>query len=490
MRKYAIICVLITAFVNLYFSSCKDSNDDESSTASSNSSNDSINQWIYENMDTYYLWADKLPSSPDYTLSPDAFFESLLYTSEDRFSWIQDDYEDLLNTLNGVESQEIGFEYMFWGKSSTDSVYIEVLYPKKGTDATSKGIVRGDFITSVNGKAITLSNYSTILSGSSSYTFTVAKNLGGWKLSTPYTVEVTPSSDYSEDPVYLSKTISTNSGKVGYLAYNFFANDDGDNTYSYSKELVDSLNKFVSDGISNIVLDLRYNSGGAITSAQILASSLVKSRSTSNVFVQYTYNSFLTNYFQKYYGSSYFYDYFINKFTPSGTSSVSLPNLGDQLTNIYILTGEYTASASELIINGLKPYMNITLIGDTTYGKNVGSISIYEEGSTTNTWGMQPIVTKLYNSAGESNYTDGFAPDYYADDYYGDDGYPRILKSLGDESKNLLSIALEYINGTLKSTTQTKSKAYKQTIGKVIMGKARKYDLHVDNKAIYRNLSN
>ncbi len=479
---FSIIIILFTAFLI----SCKDNEDD-----TNNSSNEAINKWIYDNMKQYYLWTDQMGSSPDYSLAPANFFKSILYSKEDRFSWIQDNYEDLMNELNGVENQEIGFQYMFW-QDSSGRIYIEVLYPKKGTDATSKGILRGDFITSVNGQEITTSNYTTILSGSSSYTFNVCKNLGNWKFGTPTRITVTPNSNYSEDPVYLAKTINTNTGNTGYLAYNFFANDNGDNTYLYSKEIVNAFNKFIDDGINNLILDLRYNSGGSLSSALILASALVKSRSTSNVFAAYTYNSELTAYLQKQYGasSSYFKDNFIDNFSLKDDTKISIPKLGDKLDRIYILTGEYTASASELIINGLKPFVDITLIGDTTYGKNVGSISIYEEGSKSNKWGMQPIITKIWNSKGESDYTKGFAPDYLTDDYYDSSGYPRILKPFGDSDEHLLSIALGYINGIITKSSVTRSAtAFTPKSTKLgIYDRSRKFDMLIDNKYLSPNL--
>lgn len=481
-QLFSILLILVTAF----FISCKDNEDD-----TNNSSNETINKWIYDNMEQYYLWNNQLRTNPDYSLTPGNFFKSILYTKEDRFSWIQDNYEDLINGLNGVESQEIGFDYMFWQSSSAGRIYIEVLYPKKGTDATAKGLLRGDLITSVNGQEITTSNYTTILSGSSSYTFNVCKNLGNWKLSAPTTITVVPSSNYSEDPVYLAKTIKTNNGNAGYFVYNFFANDKGDESYLYSKEMTNVFNKFIDDGVSNLILDLRYNSGGAASSALILASALVKSRTTSNVFAAYTYNSGLTAYLQKEYGasSSYFRDNFIDNFTAKDNVSVSIPKLGDKLNHIYILTGKYTASASELIINGLKPYMNITLIGDTTYGKNVGSISIYDEGSKTNKWGIQPIITKIYNSKGQSDYSTGFVPDYYADDYYDETGNARIHKSLGDESENLLAIALKYINGEITSSNkQTKSRILNQAKVKQIDRGNRTFDMQIDNKHLSLNL--
>lgn len=480
-KLLSIVAILFTAF----FLSCKDNEDD-----TNNYSNEKVNQWIYGNMKQYYLWNDKLRTSPDYSLTPGNFFKSILYTKEDRFSWIQDNYEELLNSLNGVASQEIGFEYMFWGSPTDNRVYIEVLYPKTGTDATQKGIVRGDFITSVNGQAITTSNYQTILKGSTSYTFNVCKNLGSWKFGTPTTITVNPSINYTEDPIYLAKTIKTDNGYAGYLGYNFFANDNGDDTHLYNKEMVSAFNKFIDDGITNLVLDLRYNSGGSVYSALVLASALVKSRSTAEVFAAYTYNSELTAYLQKEYGpsSSYFKENFIDDFSGKDNKKISIPKLGDKLNHIYILTGEYTASASELIINGLKPFVNITLIGDTTYGKNVGSISLYEEGSKTNKWGMQPIITKIWNSKGESDYTKGFAPNYLTDDYYDQSGYPRILKPLGDTDEHLLSIALGHINGIITKSSARSAAAFTPKASKLgIYRSARRFDMLVDTKRLPYN---
>ncbi|OJU35919.1 MAG: hypothetical protein BGN96_04685 [Bacteroidales bacterium 45-6] len=492
MKKTNIWGIFVALFI-LCLTACHDNNDnnnDNPDSGNTSNSNKEIDQWIYDNMKTYYLWTDQITANPDYKSTPATFFNSLLYKKEDRFSWIQENYVDLLNSLNGVEAQEIGFEYTFWWKSAKmDSLVIEVLYPRKGTDAYSKGIERGDFITSVNGQAITGTNYKTILSGSSSYKFTVSKNLGNFKLSSPATITVSPSSKYAENPVYLYKTIATSGGNTGYLAYNFFANDPGDSTETYNKDLVNALNEFYNNNVSNLVLDLRYNSGGAISAAQILASGLVKSRTSSLLFAKNQYNTAVTNYLVGQYGSDVLNDYFLNSFTPEKPKSapkVQIPNLGDKLNHIYILTGKYTASASELIINGLKPYMNITLIGDTTYGKNVGSISIYDETSKTNKWGMQPIITKIYNSEGKSDYTNGFAPDYLADDYYDPSGYARVLKPLGDTGEYMLSIALGYINGTITKSSATRSTttSIRKAAKLDIQTGNRKFDMFIGNKRL------
>lgn len=490
MKKTHILCIF-AALITFWISSCK-SDDDNNGGAS----NQEINSWIYENMKTYYLWTDYITSKPNYASNPETFFESLLYTKEDRFSWIQENYTDLLNTLNGVTSKEIGFEYTLWWKSNRqDSLIIEVSYPKNGTDAKAKGIERGDFITSVNGKAITKSNYKTIFSdNSSSYQLLVSKNLGAGKLSTPSTITVTPIAGYAENPVYLYKTISTTAGNVGYLAYHFFADDSGDSTRRYDKELVAALSDFNNQNINNLVLDLRYNSGGAISSAVILASALVKSRTEDLLFARNEYNKEITTFLTQKYGANSLNDYFINNFTPeypANSAAISIPNLGDKLNHIYILTGRYTASASELIINGLKPYMNITLIGDSTYGKNVGSISIYDETSKTNKWGMQPIITKIYNSKNQSDYANGFAPDYAADDNYdSSNGYVRVHKPLGDENEYLLSIALNLIQGSMLRSRIDNSAFTKRVMKPNFNPEGRSFDMYINNKHLLKKRLN
>jgi len=108
---------------------------------------------------------------------------------------------------------------------------------------------------------------------------------------------------------------------------------------------------------------------------------------------------------------------------------------------VYILTGSRSASASELLINGLRPYMDVFLIGNKTVGKNVGSISLYEENDAKNTWGMQPIVTKSFNSLDQSDYDNGFNPQIL------DADNSLFLYPLGDPRERLLNRALKEITG-------------------------------------------
>lgn len=418
-----------------------------------------VNEWIYEMMDIYYLWNDVLPKSPDYAVNPSNFFESLLNkydentnTKGDRFSWIQEDFVELMNSLKGVSSYDIGFEYQpFLVEEGSTQVVFEILYTKKGTDASTKGIKRGMVVTAVDGVNITTNNWRGVFSGPSPKVLTIS-NADDESQS----VTIQMAKDFAENPIYMDRVYNDIGGKkVGYLVYNFFAPDKNDGSYSYDKQLMTSLAKMQS--ATELVLDLRYNSGGAASSAVALASALVKNRSTDNVLTINEYNSFLHQAYKKLYkADDYNVDYFIDKindYTYNDDGDVinvelisDVPALN--IEHLYVLVSDRTASASELIINGLMPYMDVTLIGTTTVGKNVGSFTLYEKNDSKNKWGMQPITFKYYNKDMEADFYTGFTPDVEINEFR------YQLVELGNEDETLLSKAFELI-----SRMESKSKS-------------------------------
>ena len=452
----------------VFVSDANTSGDAVISTPDVISNNKYVNGWIYDNMSIYYFWNENLSKNPDYSLNPASFFNSILYKYNattnpegDRFSWIQEDYVELLNDLSGVSSDEIGFEYIFaWADQAKTHYYALVLYPKQGTDAEAKGIDRGRFITKIDGQNITPQNYETLFGG----TGTKKLSMADWSYnpaeSTYYLqdsgdVTIQMHSNYAENPVYKDSVYSINNKKIGYLVYNFFARDRGDDSYDYDKLLMSRLDALKAQGANEMVLDLRYNSGGAVSSAIALASALVKNRSTSNVLTISQYNSIVHNSLLKEYGANYNKDYFISQIDTAKTDDegnviewvkvTDVPSLN--LPRLFILTSGWTASASEFVINGLRPYMDVILIGETTYGKNVGSISIYEENDPKNKWGMQPIVVKYFNSKGESDFTAGFTPNYEIDEFA-----DLFLYDFGNTNDPLLGKAISLITGQTLST--------------------------------------
>ncbi len=435
-----------------------------------------VNEWIYKNMNIYYLWNNKIPKSPNYSLNPKDFFGSLLNSYNqstnpegDRFSWIQESYVDLLNSLGGVTSDEIGFDFTLIPVDEAETHYYAlVLYTKLGTDALAKGIKRGRFITKINGQNITAQNYKSLFSGTGTKTLSMAdwvynSSDNKYHLTISDDVTISMHKNFAENPIYLDSVYTINDKKIGYLVYNFFARDKGDKSYTYDKQLINTLERIQSKGATEMVLDLRYNGGGAVSSAIALASALVKNRSTSNVFGVSQYNALVDSELKKEYGADYNKDYFVDKIQTSETQSISVPSLN--FSRLHVLVGRGSASASELVINGLKPYMDVVLIGRKTYGKNVGSISLYEKNDPKNKWGMQPIIVKYYNSAGQSEYTSGFAPNFEVNEFEN-----LFFYQFGDTDDPLLNKAIANITGTTRSTnltepiTETRSMAIENRI--------------------------
>jgi C-terminal processing protease CtpA/Prc len=187
--------------------------------------------------------------------------------------------------------------------------------------------------------------------------------------------------------------------------------------------------KFKAESINHLIVDFRYNGGGFVSSAVNLASLIAPGVTQNDIFSKTKYNSFLSG-----------FDDFQNVQTPFRTKA---QNLGNILSGnrVYILTSSRTASASELIINGLRPYMDVFLIGDVTTGKNVGSIPFEDEENPQNTYGILPIVTQSANSQDESDYTNGFTPNISAREV------EERLRPFGDINEQLLRTAISEITG-------------------------------------------
>lgn len=407
--------------------------------------NIAVNKWIKENMDYFYLWNSTIPNNVDQSKKPDEYFKALL-NSQDRFSWIQPNYLELLNSLGGI-SKEAGYELVFYRtEAGSSNLIAQIVYIKPESPASFTALKRGDVITKINNTAISLDNYRSLIAQlgenhTLSYRPLSIKDgiFGAEAVINLTTVE------FAENPNFLSKVIAVNDRKVGYYLYNFFAPGNGN---KYDMQMESIFAGFKAQGITDLVLDLRYNSGGAVSSALNLASHIAKGITSSSVFSYSKYNDKVEADIIKdpQYGPSYLVTNFL----------VKDANVGGQLTanRVYILTGSRTASASELIINGLKPYMNVFLIGATTVGKNVGSITIYEKDNPKNTWGMQPIIFKLLNKDKQADYSSGFTPDIINPDN------SLLIYPLGDEKEALLSQALSHIAGISARVGSAPQKQY------------------------------
>ncbi|MBL3655275.1 S41 family peptidase [Fulvivirga sediminis] len=405
-------------------------NDDDSS----NNQNKEINSWIYNTMDQIYLWTSSMPSQNNVEIQadPSDFFKSLLYNG-DRFSVIHPNYQELLNQLNGV-TYEAGFEFQLSRLSpGSNEVLMLILYVKPDSPAEDAGLKRGDIITKVNNTAITIDNYETIVpqvysNFSASYSrYNRASELYETKGTVNLAVKV-----IEENPNYLDTVYTINNSKIGYYVYNFFAEGVND---KYDNQMDDIIASFQSEGINELVLDLRYNGGGSVNSAINMGSLIGTDVNSEKIFFRSMYNDL----FQSYYKS----DPELSKRLKTNFIDKA-NNVGKQINHLYIIVTGHTASASELIINGLDPYMDITIIGETTVGKNVASTSIQDEENPNNNYGLLPIIARLENSEGYSDFEDGFTP--LGDNYIKEFDSP--IRDLGDTHEVLLSRAIELITGS------------------------------------------
>lgn len=362
--------------------------------------NADINQWVVDSMRYYYYWNVTIPNDRNLVLShtPESFFETLLNRPADRFSWIQNN-EDLRNSLSGIiRTSGLGVSFFRIGDNNAGAT---VRFVHKGSPADLAGIKRGDIFIRVNGQLLTLAGNSVqnadALYGNDPFTVTkgIITETG---IAAGNEFSLTPVEGFRESAIHLDSVIVTPNGtKVGYIFYNRFLQDQ-------AQQLVDVFEKLKGAGVTELIIDERYNSGGSVGIAALLASLIHKNFDINMPFIQYEFNSNLRNATLTY-GDLY---------GPANASLVTERNLG--LNRVYILATGSSASASELLINNLRPIMgasNVIHIGTPTVGKDDASITISNSSSRfsgENDWGIQPIVLKYKNRNGEGDFVTGLRP--------------------------------------------------------------------------------
>ncbi|MFZ5939976.1 MAG: S41 family peptidase [Bacteroidota bacterium] len=391
-----------------------------------------ITNWIWDGMNEVYLWEDQIPKyNPDKETDPEAFFYKLLYV-DDSWSWITDDYEALVNSFNGIELST-GIYPQFGRLEGSDDVIMVVAYVNEGSPADLAGVKRGDIIYAIDGQNLNIDNYIDLY-----YSVTAVYSFADFTGSAivPNGTELTLTvAVIEQNPILYSQVINYEGKTIGYLAYAQFTAGEAD---VWMDELNSVLLSFKSESVDEVVIDLRYNPGGSVDVAQWLASALAPADVMNNneILMNLNWNKLYNDYFLQEYGEES--DYLRVRFTDNPY------NLG--LDKVYFMTTGRSASACELLISGLDPWTNVIHIGESTYGKYTGSITIPDtEDPPRHNWAMQPIVFKYSNAVGYTDFKDGLTPDYVVDD--------DLLTAVpfGDLSDPQLSKALELITGVAPS---------------------------------------
>ena len=435
-----------------------------------------INDFIWKGLNQYYYWQSNVANLADSKATMESeyiallnsqqdskkFFEGLLH-QDDRFSWIEEDYEVLENQLSGTTATN-GMKFQLYVRDDGQSIIGAVTYVLPESDAFNKGIKRGDIFNSINGDELTFDNYMSLLYGQqTTYSIQLVNYDPENDLVTSRDISVTLNKEenFQEVPVHHISIVEQDSKKIGYIMYNKFlgtvdSNGDGEVDRDFNEELIDLFVYLKSQNLDELVLDLRYNGGGSVNTCTYLAS-LITGQFTGTIFAKQIWNEKIMEFIEDRNSNDDPSDdlNFDNYFTDSRPDGNPLPSLG--LNRLYVLTSNRTASSSELLINGLKPHIDIIQIGIKTVGKNVGSITLYDytdnEQQIKNPkhkYAMQPIVLKIANSENFADYNYGLEPDIEYREKASN------LGTIGDKTEPLLSLALDHISGSSKKKVEVK----------------------------------
>jgi carboxyl-terminal processing protease len=352
-------------------------------------------------MQDWYYWYQNLPAAdPSAYSNPEAFVEALRYQPLDRFSFVT---SQAANQAFYGAGQYVGIGI---SQQLTSSSTLQVSDVYAGSPAATAGMVRGDTILMVNGIAVsTLIAQGTLGDAYGPATVGVQVTLE-FQHAAGDTHTVTLSKAVVTQPnVKLVQVFTDGTHKVGYFFFqNFIEPSDS--------ELDSAFKQLKADGVDELVIDDRYNGGGLLSVAQHLGSLIAGSSEVGQTFATLNYNN-------RHSDQNYTFNF------DQETNALGL-------NRIVFITTDATASAAELIINALKPYIDVVTVGSTTFGKPVG-----ENGFDICKDVLYPMTFKMTNAAGYGDYFAGFAPTCPAID--------DLSHPLGDGNESSLAAALYYI---------------------------------------------
>lgn len=423
-------------FVLLFaLSACSEEAVEEIPTPEPSSKEDKVNVWIEKIMRGNYLWYKEIPekSSLDFNKDPQTFFKGLLSLKDGKdspnghhyFSYL----EQVSTTKSIVNSKDsYGFDFAIAKLRDEGGVSFNiavVLYVQKNSPASEAGLKRGDWILGINGPVGSISDYDNLRHGDAA-TFLLGERKGENGIAVGEELKIGRSRAIEDTPFLKDSVYEIAGKKIGYLAYNRFMYGPEEfnlDNNAYNEQMQHLFKRFKEQNVTEFVLDLRYNGGGYVQCAELLASLLAPKDVLDKTFCIFEYNDK---------NSQYNYH---SKFLK--TPEVLAGNLN--LQRLYVLTGQSTASSSELIINNLGAYIPVRTIGTKTVGKTVG-MSVYDE-SKKYGWVLSPVTFRSYNALHKADYEDGFKPDIKVNEY------AYEFAEFGDFRDPLLGKAIEEITG-------------------------------------------
>lgn len=379
----------------LFFSACSREEEPEPET-------NELHEAFYDEMKNWYLWNDQIPDiDPSSYATLEEVLEAIRFLPIDRWSFITE-WEPYWAYINNSEFVGHGFGHKFDEQGN-----LRVTFVYNSSSLYTAGVKRGWIIQAVNGVTVTPTTQISPLFG---------ENVAGVSNTIRF---LKPDGEIHEEAftkqviilnqVLHHSVIDQQGVKIGYLVLQGF-------TGTAVEEIRQAFADFRQEGISELILDLRYNGGGLVDVSKELTSLIGGALVSGKPFIRYVYNDVQSR---------------------DQNREVNFSNEPDALnmTRLVTIATRSSASASELVINGLRPYMDVTIVGDRTYGKPVGA-NIFRFNQE---WAMVPITFTIFNADDEGEYYDGLEADIPALD--------GVAYEFGDLREASLQQAVAFIMG-------------------------------------------
>lgn len=345
MKKYPFLLLMSFIIMAFSISSCGEDRSGEYYALISPKT------WIYETMQQYYLFYEDLPAPEglNFFQKPSVFLNAVI-SSRDQKNGVFFSHIDSVQPSRTISPYpSFGIEGSLLRNSNDGNYYYRILYTQPNSPAAEAGLKRGDWVLSVDSMNINNDNYKNFfVTPTRSYSFQIARTDTEGNPDTT-TIDMPAPRLVEEPSVYLTRNLSINGKQVFYIMYNNFEITEENN-------LKEALALGLSSSPSDIILDLRYNPGGYVSTAILLSSILAPVNAYGQTCINLIYNNKIDSIIH----------YPFDKESSQGIPQASYDHL-------YILTSNNTASASETVINCLRPYLGDKLVqvGDYTFGKNV-----------------------------------------------------------------------------------------------------------------------
>jgi carboxyl-terminal processing protease len=359
---------------------------------------------LYDIMQDWYYWNTVMPSviKDDYA-DPYLLMDAMRYKPLDRWSFVAD-YDQFMAEMQG---SFVGHGFRI-GLDDANNARIVAIY--SGSPLYADSVRRGWIVKTINGTAlapILIANdataYSNLIGPSEAgvtNVFVFQKPDGKEK------TVISTKTAFTLNSVMLADTLHLSTGTAGHLVFDAFIAPSG-------AELAAAFAYFSGAGINELILDLRYNSGGYLDIAQELASYIAGSANTGSTFIKLIFNN--------------------RHLDQNAEYPLLLTQYPQTLSKVVVITTRETASASESVMNALTPYMSVISIGDTTNGKPVGMSG----GDIGKKYFIAPVTFKYVNKNDQGDFFSGIAPaDLVSDD---------ITHDFTDREELCLKAAISYI---------------------------------------------